>query len=67
MNLCLNYEICKQVKYKILHLYCTDCFIYFNKKIDLVKNEKNNQCPICGSDAIYGVWESSQDQDDYYN
>jgi hypothetical protein len=47
MNLCLNYEICQQVKYNILHLYCTDCFIYFNKKIDLIKNENNNQCPIC--------------------
>ena len=47
MNLCLNYEICQQIKYNNIHKYCTDCFIYFNKKIELIKNEKNNQCPIC--------------------
>lgn len=47
MNLCLNFEICQQIKYNILHTYCTDCFLYFNKKIELIKNENENQCPIC--------------------
>lgn len=47
MNLCLNYDICQQKKYNLVHLYCTDCFLYFNKPILLIKNEKENQCPIC--------------------
>lgn len=44
-----------------MNFQCHSCFEFFDEL------PENNQCPICGSDAIYGVWESSQDQDDYYN
>jgi len=44
---CINYNICNQLKVKNSTEYCYDCITYFNKKIKILKNINNNQCPIC--------------------
>jgi hypothetical protein len=44
---CDNYSICKQLVVNNNLDYCSDCLIYFNKKIEIVKNTDQKQCPIC--------------------
>lgn len=44
---CVNYNICKNMIFSFNNRYCKECFLYFNRKLNINLNKESKTCPLC--------------------